>query len=498
MSLVTAERRDTLAIITLNNPEKYNALGSVLLDDLMRALDKAVEEWRAGAIVLTGAGKGFCAGAQFGTDVFEAGERIGDWMRASINPVIEKMRASPVPIVVAVNGPAAGAGVGLALAGDVVIAARSARFVLSFVRSARRSTPARRVPATVDRRAAHAGAGALGRTADRRNRSAMGPDLESGRRRASHGRGVGLAGTSRGGAAVAIGLIKAQLGGRLDAAVGQTVDAEATAQSPAFATEDLREGAAALSRNAGRDFRAVGWRRVGEKRGRKIRWTRGKPRDRRRSKGGYGHGRCARCGQGWSHGVQPTRGRRRAPRAGQDGGGNLLPTAARRFRDREAFFCASTGRRFTFGQTNERCNRLAHGLAAFGLAKPDTVAFLCNNRAELPEIYYALAKTGLVGIPLNYRLAPAEIVALMSAMGAQGDAVRDPLCRRGRTERARSLPQVKSFVAIGDDGPEWASAYEDLLAAPPATEPDVEVEESRSLLFQPDLGTDRACRRPTF
>src|SRR5271165_2521230 len=99
--------------------------------------------------------------------------------------------------------------------------------------------------------------------------------------------------------------------------------------------------------------------------------------------------------------------------------GPLLATAARRFRDREAFFCAGTGRRFSFCQTNERCNRLAHGLAGLGLAKPDTVAFLCNNRAELPEIYYALAKAGLVGIPLNYRLAPAEIVALMGAMGAK-------------------------------------------------------------------------------
>src|SRR5215469_4031205 len=77
--------------------------------------------------------------------------------------------------------------------------------------------------------------------------------------------------------------------------------------------------------------------------------------------------------------------------------GALLTTAARRFRDREAFFCAGTGRRFSFGQTNERCNRLAHRLAALGLKKPDTVAFLCNNRAELAEIYFALAKAGLVG-----------------------------------------------------------------------------------------------------
>ena len=118
--------------------------------------------------------------------------------------------------------------------------------------------------------------------------------------------------------------------------------------------------------------------------------------------------------------------------------GTLLPTAARRFRDCEAFFCAGTGRRFTFGQTNERCSRLAHGLAGLGLVKPDTVAFLCNNRVELPEIYFALAKTGLVGIPLNCRLAPVEIVALMSAMGGQGHAVRGPIHGR-RRKSARGI-----------------------------------------------------------
>jgi fatty-acyl-CoA synthase len=58
--------------------------------------------------------------------------------------------------------------------------------------------------------------------------------------------------------------------------------------------------------------------------------------------------------------------------------GPLLATAARRFRDREAFFCAGTGRRLSFGQTNERCNRLAHGLAGLRLEKTDTIAFLCK------------------------------------------------------------------------------------------------------------------------
>src|ERR1700723_1639213 len=134
MSMVLSERRGSIVILTLNNPERYNALGGSLLNDLSMAFDEVLGEPRGRAVVLTGAGKGFCSGAQFGGDTFGAGEGIAERMRGSINPLIEKIRSLPIPIVVAVNGPAAGAGVGIALAGDIVIAARSARFILSFVR----------------------------------------------------------------------------------------------------------------------------------------------------------------------------------------------------------------------------------------------------------------------------------------------------------------------------------------------------------------------------
>ena len=168
--------------------------------------------------------------------------------------------------------------------------------------------------------------------------------------------------------------------------------------------------------------------------------------------------------------------------------GNVLTTAARRFREREAFFCATTGRRFSFRETNARCNRLAHGLAALGFAKGDTVAFLCNNRAELPEIYYALAKTGLVGIPLNYRLAPAEIVALMRAMGAKAMLFETRFIASAERVCAE-LPGVEVFVAIGEARPEWAKAYEDVLASAPATEPEVEIEESDPYYYNLTSGT---------
>ena len=134
MSMVLTERRGALAILTLNNPAQYNALAMGLVSDLSAALDAALAAPAARAIVLTGAGKGFCSGAQFGGNTFSAGASVADRMRDGINPVIDKMRNLPIPIVVAVNGAAAGAGVGIALAGDIVVAARSARFILSFAR----------------------------------------------------------------------------------------------------------------------------------------------------------------------------------------------------------------------------------------------------------------------------------------------------------------------------------------------------------------------------
>jgi acyl-CoA synthetase (AMP-forming)/AMP-acid ligase II len=178
-----------------------------------------------------------------------------------------------------------------------------------------------------------------------------------------------------------------------------------------------------------------------------------------------------------------------APRAlGKMVAGNILLTAARRFRDREAIFCTSTNRRFSFRQLNERCNRLASALAGFGLEKPDVVGFLCNNRAELPEIYFALGKLGLVGIPLNYRLASSEIVALMRAMGARSMLFETRFASAADQVRA-ALPAVETFVAIGAGGPSWALDYEALLARASGDEPEAEVEEDDLFYFNLTSGT---------
>ena len=104
--------------------------------------------------------------------------------------------------------------------------------------------------------------------------------------------------------------------------------------------------------------------------------------------------------------------------------GNLLKTAAVRYHEKEALYCTSTDRRYTFGQLNARVNGLANGLLGLGLHKGDTVAFLCNNRAEIVEIFLALAKLGVLGIPLNYRLSGVEIVDLVQSLRGESIPLR--------------------------------------------------------------------------
>jgi acyl-CoA synthetase (AMP-forming)/AMP-acid ligase II len=101
--------------------------------------------------------------------------------------------------------------------------------------------------------------------------------------------------------------------------------------------------------------------------------------------------------------------------------GNILATAAIRYRDDPALYCSSTNRRFSFGEIDDRTNRLAQALLNLGFRKGDVVAFLTSNRAEIVEIYFALARTGIIGLPLNYRLAATEMLELMRAMGSATD-----------------------------------------------------------------------------
>jgi len=123
--------------LTLNRPDRLNAFNVALHEELAEALKRAAASGACRVVLLTGAGKGFCAGQDL-TDrvVAPDGARpdLGESIDKRYNPLIRAMRALPKPIVCAVNGAAAGAGANIALACDIVVAARSARFIQAFAR----------------------------------------------------------------------------------------------------------------------------------------------------------------------------------------------------------------------------------------------------------------------------------------------------------------------------------------------------------------------------
>jgi 2-(1,2-epoxy-1,2-dihydrophenyl)acetyl-CoA isomerase len=123
--------------ITLNRPDKLNAFLPEMHQELRRALERARDDEAIRAVLLTGAGRAFCAGQDLSTRKVEPGAAPIDLsvsLGSYYNPLVRRLRELPKPIVCAVNGVAAGAGANIALACDVVLAARSASFVQSFAR----------------------------------------------------------------------------------------------------------------------------------------------------------------------------------------------------------------------------------------------------------------------------------------------------------------------------------------------------------------------------
>jgi 2-(1,2-epoxy-1,2-dihydrophenyl)acetyl-CoA isomerase len=132
------ERPDGVAYVTLNRPDRLNALNVPLITDLRAAAAAIDSDHDIRAVVLTASGRAFCSGADLmGDDLMgdpqrSRGENIGVSLREHFNPMVDAWYQLRVPVVVAVNGVAAGAGVSLALAGDIVLAARSATFLQLF------------------------------------------------------------------------------------------------------------------------------------------------------------------------------------------------------------------------------------------------------------------------------------------------------------------------------------------------------------------------------
>ena len=130
-SLLVA-RRGSVMVLTLNRPERLNAMTAPMMVALFAALQAAAAAAGARAVLLLGAGRGFCAGQDLAE--VSPGQDLGDTLEQRLNPLIRALHASRLPVVCAVGGVAAGAGANLAFACDIVLAAQSARFIQSFVR----------------------------------------------------------------------------------------------------------------------------------------------------------------------------------------------------------------------------------------------------------------------------------------------------------------------------------------------------------------------------
>lgn len=244
-AVLLQEQAGGVRILTLNRPDALNALNAELRHDLLAAINAARRDDATRAVMITGAGRGFCAGADLRGGTGEREFRLV--LSAEYNPLIQAIRELPKPVVAAVNGVAAGAGVSLALAADLVIAADDARFVPAF----------NRIGLVPDSGLARVLVRSLGR------HRAMEILLGERQLGAAEARDLGLvsavvptgeldraarelAARVAGGPTRAIGMTKRLLNASEDATLADALAAEAALQELAGRTEDHAEGVAAF------------------------------------------------------------------------------------------------------------------------------------------------------------------------------------------------------------------------------------------------------------
>ena len=135
--MIQIEIRDGWRKFILNRPEKFNAVNNAMLAQWLAALDAAEADPATRALLLTGNGRGFCSGQELSPEIAPGPNgppNLEKLAGENHHEVVRRLRASRLPIVCAVNGVAAGAGASFALACDIVLAAKSARFVQAFVK----------------------------------------------------------------------------------------------------------------------------------------------------------------------------------------------------------------------------------------------------------------------------------------------------------------------------------------------------------------------------
>lgn len=134
---VIHEQSNGIHTMRLNRPDALNAMNGALMQGIIDTTAAVANDPDAKALIITGTGRGFCAGADLQDGVASEGKSPGERTRNSMlrvfNPAVNGIYDLDVPVICAVNGVAAGGGAGLALVGDLVIAARSAKFIQVFV-----------------------------------------------------------------------------------------------------------------------------------------------------------------------------------------------------------------------------------------------------------------------------------------------------------------------------------------------------------------------------
>jgi 2-(1,2-epoxy-1,2-dihydrophenyl)acetyl-CoA isomerase len=242
-----------VATITLNRPEALNALNAPMRRELLAAIKAAGRDADVRAIVITGAGRGFCAGADLrgASDERQFRRVLAD----EYNPLIEAIRGLPKPVVASVNGVAAGAGVSLALAADLVIASADARFVPAFNRIALvpDSGLARTLVRALGRhRALEILLGERELKADQAHDAGLVAAVVPADQLATETRA--LAGRLASGPTGAIGLTKRLVNAAEDASLAESLAAEAALQEVAGRSADHGEGVAAFAEKREPEF----------------------------------------------------------------------------------------------------------------------------------------------------------------------------------------------------------------------------------------------------
>lgn len=132
MAPVLVTIQDAVAVITLNRPDKFNAFNRPMALLLQQLLDDCAANPAVRCLYITGSGKAFCAGQDLAELVGDNPPGFEQILSEHYNPIVQRLRSIPKPVVCAVNGVAAGAGANIALCGDVVVAAESAAFIQAF------------------------------------------------------------------------------------------------------------------------------------------------------------------------------------------------------------------------------------------------------------------------------------------------------------------------------------------------------------------------------